>query len=278
MAICSYGVQQILIRDFRPQILPPFPAWVHQHSLLAILSGLAMLLFGVVVTGAVKSHWLPPAKLCLYLGFYFLFLLLTCQLPYLFFIFPHKLSHLGVWADLLKELAFCGGSFVMAGALFQDPSIQGADSPAKTLAAKLFPLGRLFFCTTLVLFGRSHFLYTEFISGMVPNWLGNPVFWTYAGGVALIGAGLAIAFRLFLRPVALLLAALLFLWFLLLHLPGAIADPGAGNGNLIVSAFDALLFCGTALALSPRQKEARRASPGRFFWGNGIQEKPARLS
>jgi hypothetical protein len=43
---------------------------------------------------------------------------------------------------------------------------------------------------------------------------------------------------------------MLFLWFILLHVPGAFANPYVGRGNLIVSAFDALLFCGTALILS----------------------------
>jgi len=83
-----------------------------------------------------------------------------------------------------------------------------------------------------------------------------PTFWSYFGGGALIAAGTVILFKIFLKPVALLLALMLFLWFILLHVPNAIADPHAGRGNSIVSAFDALLFCGTALILSPSKTQS----------------------
>lgn len=89
---------------------------------------------------------------------------------------------------------------------------------------------------------------------MVPRWIGLPEFWTYVGGVALMGAGLAIAVKLFLRPVSLLLATMLFLWFLLVHVPGTITNPTAGRENAIMSAFDALLFCSVALVLAQKKK------------------------
>jgi uncharacterized membrane protein YphA (DoxX/SURF4 family) len=248
-----YGIQQIIIQDFRPQILPPFPAWSHQYYIFAIATGVAMIVFGIIVTGLVRFIHFNPAKLCIYLGFYFLALIITCHIPYLLFIFPHKLYHLGVWADLLKELAFSGGSFVMA-APYWAPSVSGKNKSFAAPANRVILAGRLFFCTTMVLFGWSHFVYNEAISEMVPGWFGMPKFWAYFGGVALIAAGVAIGFKIFIKPVSLLLALMLFLWFILLHVPGAIRNPAAGRGNSIVSAFDALLFCGTALVLSQYRK------------------------
>ncbi|MEJ7682533.1 MAG: hypothetical protein WKG06_32700 [Segetibacter sp.] len=35
LGIIAYGIQQIVIRDFRPQILPGFPAWAHDSSCVA---------------------------------------------------------------------------------------------------------------------------------------------------------------------------------------------------------------------------------------------------
>ena len=272
MGIIAYGIQQLVILDFRPQILPLFPAWAHQYSVFAVVTGLAMVLLGAVVTGLFKMKALEPGKVCLSLGLYFFVLILTCHVPYLLIIYPHKLSHLGSWGDLLKELAFCGGAFVMAGSHRMQPSLGEKERSFRTLLAKLAPVGRLFFCTTMFLFGCCHFAYSQFISRMVPKWLGMPEFWTYFGGVALIGAGLAIALKLFLKPVSLLLAAMLFLWFLLVHVPGAIANPAAGSGNAIVSAFDALLFCGVALVLSQMNKPAEN-KVSKAAWSRDTVEK-----
>jgi uncharacterized membrane protein YphA (DoxX/SURF4 family) len=256
--IIAYGIQQLVILDFRPQILPIFPAWAHQYSVFAIITGLAMILLGAVVAGLFKTKALEPGKVCLYLGLYFLVLILTCQMFYLLFIYPHKLSHLGSWGDLLKELAFCGGAFVMASSYRKEPFPDVQERPFSPFLEKLAPVGRLFFCTTMFFFGCCHFAYSQFISQMVPKWLGITEFWTYFGGVALIGAGVAIALTLFLKPVSLLLAAMLFLWFFLVHVPSAFANPTAGRGNTIVSAFDALLFCGVALVLSQMKKQSDR--------------------
>lgn len=85
---------------------------------------------------------------------------------------------------------------------------------------------------------------------MVPYWFGMPVVKTYTGGVALIGAGICIVFKNALKQVAPLLALMLFIWFLVLHIPNALAHPTIDNGNEVASAFDALLFCGVALAIA----------------------------
>jgi uncharacterized membrane protein YphA (DoxX/SURF4 family) len=139
---------------------------------------------------------------------------------------------------VLKGLAFSGSSFVVASSF---------DKERSHLSNMLADAGRIFFCTTIILFGCNHFAYD--LSGMVPKWLGIPVFWNSFAGTALVAAGLAILFRIYLKPVALLLAVMLFLWVMFVHLPGAIANPTLDRGNLIVSAFDALMFSGTALLL-----------------------------
>jgi hypothetical protein len=43
---------------------------------------------------------------------------------------------------------------------------------------------------------------------------------------------------------------MLFLWFWLVHIPGAMANPGVDRGNLVSSAFDALAFSGTAFLIA----------------------------
>jgi hypothetical protein len=256
LGIIAYGTQQIVIGDFRPQILPGFPALVHEYKVFPLLTGIIMVVSGLWISGLFKVKEDFKQRICLYLGGYFLALILFSHIPYLLFVYPHKLSHLGSWGDALKELAFCGAAFVMAGtyAAVSSSSSSSTDRhSAGPILAKLIPLGRIFFCTTIILFGCNHFAYD--LSGIVPKWFGMRAFWSHFGGAALIASGTAILLKIFLKPVSLLLALMLFLWFVLLHVPGAIANPTVGRGNLIVSAFDALLFCGTALALSQSKRK-----------------------
>ncbi len=253
LGIISYGLQQMIIGDFRPQILPGFPQWVHEYSIFAIVTGIIMVITGFIIAGLFKVSDTNKKRICLYAGFYFLFLIIFSHIPYLLFVYPHKLSHLGSWGDALKGLAFCGGAFVMAGSFLNAPTSTNNNKYFELMLAKLIPLGRIFFCTTIILFGCNHFAYD--ISTMVPKWFGMRVFWSHFGGAALIASGTAILLKILIKPVGLLLAIMLFLWFVLLHVPGAIANPYTGRGNLIVSAFDALLFCGIALVLSQLKKQ-----------------------
>lgn len=254
LGIVAYGLQQLVILDFRPQILPGFPSWAHTITIFPIITGVAMIAAGIVISGSIRVKENLRMKAALCLGFYFFALILLGHIPYLLFVYPHKLSHLGSWGDLLKGLAFSGASFTVAGSFLYDPIEHRQKNDLDSLVKKLMPVGRLFYCTTIILFGCNHFVYD--ISFMVPHWFVVQAFWSYFGGAALIAAGTAILFKIFLKPVALLLALMLFLWFILLHAPGAMADPYVGRGNLIVSAFDALLFCGTALVLSQSGSKA----------------------
>ncbi|MEO7046892.1 MAG: hypothetical protein ABI091_16435 [Ferruginibacter sp.] len=54
LGIIAYGIQQIIIRDFRPQILPGFPAWVHEYSVFAIITGVIMVITGLIISGLIK--------------------------------------------------------------------------------------------------------------------------------------------------------------------------------------------------------------------------------
>ncbi|WP_018614788.1 hypothetical protein [Segetibacter koreensis] len=255
LGIIAYGIQQIVIRDFRPQILPGFPAWAHTIIALPIVTGVIMVVIGLIISGIFKVTESNKRNICLYLGFYFFALIILSHIPYLLFVYPHKLSHLGSWGDALKGLAFSGGAFVMAGSFLDNRPPSKKNNFFESVLENFIPIGRIFFCMTIILFGCNHFVYD--ISAMVPKWYGMPNFWSYFGGAALICSGIVILFKILLKPIALLLALMLFLWFVTLHVPNAFADPYVGHGNRVVSAFDALLFCGVALVLSQLTKQTR---------------------
>lgn len=180
-----------------------------------------------------------------------LFMLLLGQVPYEYLVIPYKKTHLALWTLPLKELALAGGAFAIAGSL-----PQGQNSSALIrLLERLIPFSGVFFATTMVCFGICHFLYTPSIVDMVPSWLPGHYFCTYFAAVALIAGGVAIAIRVWLKPAAILMGTMIFIWFIFLHVPGAIELPLIDQGNLITAAFSALAFSGIAFVIAGESKK-----------------------
>lgn|SRR6185437_1604568 len=249
IGIIAFGIQQIIIRDFRPEILPPFPAWAHEFIVFPFITGIALVIAAIIILGLFKIGEGIRMNTCLYLGFYFMLLIIICHIPYNLIFGPNKAIHVGVWAPMLKELAYCGGAFVLAGS-FKNNSIATGKVVGHSFLGQLIPFGRIFFSTTMIIYGYSHFLYIDYISQMVPKWFGNNVFWAYFAGTALMASGVAIILKIYIKVISTLLAIMIFLWFIFLHIPDAVAHPYLAHGNEIVSAFDALLFSGVAIVIA----------------------------
>ncbi len=254
LGIVALGVHQLVIKDFRSEILPAFPAWPHQYIIFPILIGIALIGAGIVISGVFKIKFALAKRVSFYLGVCFLLLAITCHLPYILFVSQEKALQLQVWFGIGEALAYGGGAFVMAGSFSGNSFSEDKRNFFESVLEKLIPAGRIFYSILIFLFGCSHFVYSAFVSTMVPGWIGPPMFWTYFVGVALIGSAIAIIFKIWIKPIALLLALMLFLFFLLFHVPEAIAKPYAGGGNEIVRAFVALLFCGIALVIASAGK------------------------
>ena len=124
------------------------------------------------------------------------------------------------------------------------------------------PFGRFFLPITAIVFGVGHFLYTGFVATLVPSWIPEALFWTYFAAVALIAAGVAMILAILPRSASLLLGIMIFLWFICLHIPRAIADPHSALGNEWTSVFEALAFSGIAfiLAALPASNPLRKVS------------------
>ncbi len=260
IGIVAIGIHQLIIKDFRPEILPPFPQWAHKYILFPIVAGVALILAGTGISGLFKIKPVNAKKICLYLGLCFLVLIITCHLPYILIFSPDKASRLDVWFGAGEELAYCGGAFVMAGS-FSENSFSGEGKNSFELfLEKLIPVGRIFYSSLIILFGCTHFVFTDFVSTMVPKWLGAPVFWTYLFGTALIGSGLSIIFKIRIERAAFLLAIMLLLFFIFFHVPDAIANPYVSGGTEIVRAIIALLFCGIALVIASTNDPKKRTS------------------
>lgn len=248
--LVALGVHQILLKDFRSEILAPFPSWLHTFIAFPILAGVALIFCGVIISAVLKTSLSFKKNTCLYLAFCFLVIIITCHLPYILIISPDKVTRIDVWFGAGEELAYCGGALVMAGSFSASNNTDKGKNPLILWMEKLIPLGRIFFSILIILFGSAHFIFTDVVADMVPKFFGSQLFWTYFAGAALIASSIAIILRIWVKTVALLLAIMLLLFFIFFHIPDAIANPYTAMGSEIVRAIVALLFCGIALVIS----------------------------
>lgn len=244
LALLVWGGQQFYFGSFRPVFFSAYRDRLPLHHIFAYLFGLYLLLTGILLFSRRYAQ-----RAALVLGAVWLTLFIGTHLAYELFSEPNKLYHLGLWTTPLKTLALSGCAFVVAHS-YGDP-VPRRYHRLNTMA----PYGNLFFLFTMTAFGIGHLVYGELLAGIVPGWMANPVFWVYVAGIALAGSGIFLMLGIRIRVIAWLLSLMIFLWFWMVHLPGAISSPVADRGNLVASAFDALAFSGTALLIGACMKE-----------------------
>ena len=248
IGIVGIGVQQFIYSDFRPVLLEQWPSWLPWLKVWAYITGAALILAGVIITFSKNAP-----KTALISGVAFLVFFLIFHVTYQLFGSPYPFA-LGSWTNPLKELAFSGGAFVILASYRWGKNTNG-DGFRTRLADIFIPYGKIFFSIMMIVFGLDHFLYTQFVATLVPLWIPWHVFWTYFAGVALMGSGICIMFKIQLKLVGMLLGIMLFIWFVILHIPRALADPYIDKGNEVTSVFEALAYSGVAflIACTPKR-------------------------
>ncbi|MDO6433856.1 hypothetical protein Q4E93_24835 [Flavitalea sp. BT771] len=81
----------------------------------------------------------------------------------------------------------------------------------------LLPLASLLFGIPWIIFGIQHFLYADFVRGLVPAYMPARIFWVYLTCVAMIAAGISFILRRQVRLAAFLLGCMLLLFILMVH-------------------------------------------------------------
>lgn len=236
IGLIGIGIQHFIFADFIPVMVPYWPSWIPGRPMWAYAVGAVL-----VAAGAAIIFGLRARSVAVMTGVAFLLLVLVEHVPRQLATNP---GQLGAWTNAFKALTMCGGAWAVAGSL---------QEPASNLTRRfelLMPLGRFFLPITVVVFGIDHFIYADFVATLVPSWIPGTLFWTYFAGIALIAAGLGMILRIQPRMASLLLGIMIFLWFILLHIPRAIADPHTGKGNEWTSVFEALAFSGIAFILA----------------------------
>jgi uncharacterized membrane protein len=243
----AFGMQHFAYLDFVTRVFPRFPAWIPGHPYLACLFGLFLVAAGFAIM--IRKVARPTALL---LGAVILASFALLYLPLLITSPPNG----SLWTRAGKALALSGGSFLVAGSLSAK-----SNAPARAPAAvvkvleRVIPFGRFFLAAFLILCGIEHFIYVEFVAGLVPSWIPWHVFWTYFTGVALIAGGVGITIPMTVRLAASLSGIMIFLWVVLLHIPRAAVDIRSSNETTAV--FEALAMSGAAFLVAATCRNRR---------------------
>ncbi|HEX3384580.1 MAG TPA: hypothetical protein VHS53_05300, partial [Mucilaginibacter sp.] len=161
------------------------------------------------------------------------------------FIADSNRMHLGAWENAEKTLALAGGAFVAAGCFPGQKPNQGAG-----FWERLMRHGTIIFALMIVAFSMLHFVYAKEASGYIPSWIPAHLFWMYFCGAALLGSGAVILLKIRVGLAATLLGAMIFTWFVILHVPKVINAAPDDLAGEISSAFLALAYCGTAFMIA----------------------------
>jgi uncharacterized membrane protein len=239
LAIAGIGLLTIYYRDFPYMLIPPKHSWVPGLVMLAYISGGMFILTGTSIVFEKKTRLVS-----LLLGIVLLLIFCFCFIPYEF-IASSNYMHLVDWENAEKELALAAGAFVIAGCF---PGKN--ESLLNRFSGKLTYFGAVLFSITMISFGTLHFLYAKAVADYVPSWVPNRLFWAYLAGAGLIGSGLAIILKIKPGIAATLLGTMIFIWFIILHIPRVIVSPVAYLGSEVTSAFLALAYSGIAFVIA----------------------------
>ncbi len=235
-AIAVMGFLTIYYNDFPyfmlPQAHPRLPWFI-------VIGGIVLIAVGLCLVFGKKARQVSLLFSGLLLAI-FCFYYVPCEL-----FVSHNFLSAGEWENSEKELALAGGALAIAGCF------PGEDNnPVIRVLAKLIPAGAILFAITIVCFGILHFVFAKQASTLVPAWIPNHMFWIYFAGVALLASGIAIILKIKTRLAAILLGTMIFIWFIILHLPRVVASPAVDMFDETASAFLALAYSGIAFVIA----------------------------
>lgn len=236
IGIIGIGVQHFFYRGIRPLIIPELKILPSNLSFLSYL--IAVLLIGAGLLIAVGKKF---NTISLLMGVLFFLFFLFGHMP----IFLSAGSFNNYWVNVNKILALSGGFLAVSTINLPKPI-----NKTMKLLGRIGALGKYLFAIMLYNFGVGHFNNLEGISNIVPKYIPFPQFWTFLGGVALMGSAISIFSKYKVKPVLMLLGLNLFIWLLMLHLYYNILYPKWQEGENFTGSLTCLCFCGTALIVS----------------------------
>ena len=188
------------------------PDWVAARGLLAYVAGAIEVAAAAALllrrTSALAAFVLTP---------YTLLWVLLLDVPPL-------LSNFGVegaWLSVGERAELFAGVWILAITLAR---AQNRATLARFTDDQALRVARIVFGLALIPVGLSHLVYPDAVS-LVPAWLPFRMFWLYATGIGHIAAGVALTVSVLPRLAAVMEAAMMTSFVLLVHVPRVLASP-----------------------------------------------------
>jgi uncharacterized membrane protein len=213
------------------------PSWMPLHTFWVYLVGTAVI--AAALSMILEKHARLAATL---FGCMLLVFVVLMHIPNLVVTHGARLF----WMIGLRDIAFSGGAFALAGTQAKRTPSGGAPG--------LVTLWRFFVGIPAIVFGVEHFLHPTFTPGVpqeaiTPAWIPGHLSWAYLTGAALIACGACMVVNKKVRLAATSLGIVSLLLGVFVYLPMILANPSdidSGLNNLV----DILAFTGSAMLLA----------------------------
>jgi uncharacterized membrane protein len=203
--LIALGVLVFVFHDFA-EVWQPAAAWSRGHTALAYLSGVIMLLCGI----GLLIERASGLSVRILLPFLLIGLLLQLSVA----VRPPLVE--ANWEGAAEIAILLSGALILFGS--RSPNALATDGTWLLVA-------RFLFGVALLPIGLSHFSYIKDTSALVPAWLPFRTGWVYLTGTAHIAAGLGVLFSVVPRLAAMLEAAMLGAFTILVWAPKLFAAP-----------------------------------------------------
>lgn len=238
IALTGLGVTHFVFGDFTTGRAPGWPDLLPGGKVWAYLAGAFFMAAGLVVLSGKKAR--VPVFFAGVLIFIWAFLRHLPVIAADSFLSP-------AWTEAGKALTLFSGAWVIAAVL---PKVANSRSPFFSgfinLQDEFILTGRTCLGIFLLITGIQHFMFTEFVASLIPEWFpGDALFWTHFGGVALIAGGTGLFIPKTAQWAAFLSGTMVFCWFLIIHIPRTFASVSDG-----FAVFEALAVSGIAFVIA----------------------------
>lgn len=230
LALLGLGIEHFVFQEFVTGRAPPWPASLPGKTIWVYGSGAAIAGAGLAILAGKKGR-----SLVMLAGMLILLWALLRHIP----VVAADSFFAGSWTRAGKALMLFGGAFAVAGTL---PAERGG----RNLSGEYIVLGRICLGIFLAISGVQHFMFTEFVVTLIPEWFpGNATWWARFAGVALLSGGIGLLLPRTAAPAALLSGLMVFSWVWIVHVPRAFVSMSDS-----IAVFEALAVSGIAFVIA----------------------------